>query len=73
MQEAAYGFPRMPLPRTTVNKGKKEGRSVVPRSSGYLCRILVRVPHLPLLRLERLAQRGVLLRRDDQVLILVLG
>src|SRR5215210_5250932 len=49
------------------------GRGAVPRPSGYLCRILVRVPPLPYLGLERLAQRGVRLSRDDKVEILVDG
>jgi hypothetical protein len=26
MQDAAYGLPRTPLPRTPVNKGKRKGR-----------------------------------------------
>jgi hypothetical protein len=27
MQDLGYELPRIPLPRTTVNKGKKKGRS----------------------------------------------
>jgi hypothetical protein len=29
MQDLGYELPRMPIPRTRVNKGKKKGRSVM--------------------------------------------
>ena len=33
MQDLANDLPRIPLPRTPVNKGMKKGRGVVPRPS----------------------------------------
>jgi hypothetical protein len=43
IQDCGYGLPRIPLPRTSVNKGKKEGRGCLePQSSGS--RSLKRAP-----------------------------
>ena len=66
-------LPRIPIPRTPVNKGmKRKGRGMhAPRPYGSFSRILLRALPLPLSGLECLAQLRVRLRRDDQVLILV--
>ncbi len=35
MQDHGYGLPRRPLPGTSVNKGIKKGRGVVPRPFSF--------------------------------------
>src|SRR5215204_4582531 len=67
------GVHRTSLPRTRVNKGKKESRGATSRPSVPFSRILLRVPPLPLSGLERLAQLSVRLSRNDKVEILVDG
>jgi hypothetical protein len=71
MQDLASELRRITLPRTSVNKGKKKDRDCLARPSASFSRILLRGPPPPLLGLERLAQRGVRLRWDNQVIVLV--
>src|SRR5215212_11326866 len=73
MQYLVSELRRITLPRTPVNRDNKESRARQIRLSFSPCRILVWLTPLPYLGLERLAQRGVRLGWDDQVLILVDG
>jgi hypothetical protein len=51
MQHPVCGVPRISIPRTWVNKGKKQGRGVVPRPSaiyGWFGRSKLLPPQPPL-------------------------